>query len=58
MKSWKTTLFGVLTAVCYLGYKLLTHQPIDGQDFALAGGMIGLGTFSKDNNVTGGTTKQ
>jgi len=56
MKSWKTTVLGIATAVCYLGYKYLTHQPIDGQDITLAIGMIGLGTAAKDSNVTGGST--
>ena len=55
MKSWKTTLVGVLTAACYLGYKLLSHQAISGEDFTLVAGMVGLGIFSKDANVTGGT---
>ena len=53
MKSWKTTLLGVLTAACYLGYKFLTHQPIDGQDLTLALGFIGIGAAAKDAGVTG-----
>lgn len=58
MKNWKTTVLGVATAVCYLGFKLLSHQPIDGQDMILAAGMVGVGGAAKDSNVTGGTITQ
>lgn len=58
MKNWKTTFAGVATAICYVGYKLLTKQPVTGEDITLALGMAGLGFFSKDKNVTGGTTAQ
>ncbi len=58
MKSWKTTLLGIATAVCYLGYKILSHTPIEGGDITLALGMIGIGAVAKDNNVTGGSVKQ
>jgi len=57
-KNWKTTLFGAATAVCYLGFKFLTQQPIGGDDIALALGMLGIGAAAKDNNVTGGTRFQ
>lgn len=58
MKNWKTTTVGVLTAACYLGYKLFSQSPITGEDITLAIGMVGLGAFSKDHNVTGGEIKQ
>lgn len=58
MKNWKTTLLGILTAACYLGFKVLTHVPLTGEDLMLAGGFIGLGAVSKDHNVTGGSTPQ
>lgn len=58
MKNWKTTAIGIGTAVCYLGYKFLTHQPISGEDVTLAAGMIGIGVSAKDHDVTGGTKPQ
>lgn len=58
MKNWKTTLLGVGTAICYLGFKFLTHAPIGGDDITLALGMAGIGAYAKDHNVTGGTTTQ
>ena len=58
MKNWKTTLTGVLTAVLILGYKVITHQPITGEDIIIAGSAVGLGANAKDNNVTGGTIQQ
>jgi hypothetical protein len=58
MKNWKTTIAGIATAAFYLGYKLLTHAPIEGNDFIICMGYVGLGSFAKDNNVTGGTKQQ
>lgn len=52
-KSFKTTLLGILTAACYLGWKFLSKAPISGEDITLALGFIGLGAAAKDNNVTG-----
>ncbi|MES2590912.1 MAG: hypothetical protein V4608_03420 [Bacteroidota bacterium] len=54
-KNWKTTAIGFLTAVCYVGYKFLTKQPVTGEDLTLAAGMIGIGAVSKDFDVTGGS---
>lgn len=58
MKNWKTTLAGVLTAVLLLGYKVITKQPITGEDIAIAGAAVGIGSTAKDHNVTGGTNPQ
>ncbi|MCC6258074.1 MAG: hypothetical protein IT254_07120 [Chitinophagaceae bacterium] len=58
MKNWKTTLFGIGAGLCYLGYKLLSHQTITGEDLTLLAGLIGVAFFAKDKNVTGGSTKQ
>jgi hypothetical protein len=58
MKSWRTTLIGWLTAAAVFAYKLLTHQPITGEDIIIATGAVGLGHASKDSNVTGGSVKQ
>lgn len=55
MKNWKTTAIGIATAVCYLGYKFLLKEIITGEDITLALGMAGLGFFTKDKDVTGGT---
>ncbi len=49
MKNWKTTAIGIGTAICYLGYKLFTHQPITGQDLIWAFGAAGIGFHSEDS---------
>lgn len=58
MKSWKTTVFGALTAV---GTYLVTiDEPITktvGQILIVLGPIL-LGIFAKDANVTGGTVVQ
>lgn len=48
MKNWKTTLVGAASAVCFLGFKLLTKTPISGDDVIVALGLLGLGRFAKD----------
>jgi hypothetical protein len=53
MKNWKTTLSGILTAACYLGYKFFTHTPITPEDFILVSGMVTTGCVAKDHNKTG-----
>jgi hypothetical protein len=55
-KSWKTTLFGAITAAG-LGMTQSTDQVIVviGQILAVIGPVL-LGLFAKDSNVTGGTT--
>lgn len=58
MKNWKTTLAGIATALFFIGYKVITHVPLTGEDLIMALGYVGLGSFSKDNNVTGGTKQQ
>lgn len=58
MKNKKTTIFSILTAVCYVGYKILSGQPFAGEDFIIIGGMLGIGASAKDHNVTGGTIPQ
>ncbi len=58
MKSWKTTLFGALTAAG-LGM-IQTEDPtlkLVGQLMSVLGPVL-LGIFAKDGNVTGGTTPQ
>jgi hypothetical protein len=58
MKSWKTTLFGGITAA---GMGLAqTDDPIlktIGQILVVIGPVL-LGIFAKDGNVTGGTVAQ
>jgi hypothetical protein len=57
MKSWKTTLCGLLAALCTAGAATFT----DYKDVLIAAaglfGALGL-IFAKDSNVTGGTTPQ
>lgn len=58
MKSWKTTLFGAITA-CGMGLSQ-TDDPIlktIGQILAILGPVL-LGVFAKDSTVTGGTVAQ
>jgi hypothetical protein len=54
-KNWKTTAIGIVTAICYMGYKILAKETITGEDITLALGLIGLGYMTKDKDVTGGT---
>ena len=61
MKNWKTTLFALVTA--FFGFVLFdpTWFPsiiVSIAKFGAAGGLVGLGLFAKDNNVTGGTVSQ
>ena len=58
MKSWKTTLFGAMTAAG-LGMTQSSDQVIViiGQILAALGPVL-LGLFAKDANVTGGTVQQ
>lgn len=58
MKNWKTTLVGVGGAIAYLVYKFVSTHSITGEDITLALTLAGVGLSAKDNNVTGGTTKQ
>jgi len=50
MKNWKTTVAGIATAACYIGYKVLTKIPINGEDITLALGMIGIGGLAADHS--------
>jgi hypothetical protein len=58
MKSWKTTLFGALTAA---GVGMATADDAIvktiGQILAVIGPVL-MGLFAKDSNVTGGTVVQ
>lgn len=58
MKSWKTTLFGAITA-CGMGLSQ-TDDPIlktIGQILSILGPVL-MGFFAKDSAVTGGTVAQ
>ena len=56
MKSWKTTLSGVLSAAGQL-FPILGLPAEIGQAVSVIGLFL-LGLFSKDGNVTGGTVVQ
>lgn len=58
MKSWKTTISGVIGAALIIGYKIFSHQPVTIEDIGMAAGILGIGVAAKDNNVTGGTKPQ
>lgn len=57
MKNWKTTLMGILTGAGYLFLQALAGG-VKPKDAALATGIVLLGAFAKDHNVTGGTSPQ
>lgn len=57
MKSWKTTLCGLLAALCTAGANVFTEY----KDvlYAAASFFVALGlVLAKDGNVTGGTVSQ
>ena len=54
MKSWKTTLLGVLTGGGYLFLQAVSGG-VKLRDAALSVGIAILGAFAKDYNVTGGS---
>ena len=58
MKNWKTTLFGLITALG-VGCIQSTDPTVQviGKILAVVGPIL-LGLFAKDSNVTGGTTQQ
>jgi hypothetical protein len=57
VKNWKTTLFGIVSALA--GFVLFSPQyfppwSIDAAKYIMAGGLLGLGLAGKDYNVSGG----
>lgn len=58
MKSWKTTLIGILTGVATLALDMYQTGTFSLRAFLIAAGMAALGIVAKDNNVTGGTVHQ
>lgn len=61
MKNWKTTLCGLISGAA----AFMTLNPAAFPDMAIlvakfiaAGGLAGVGIFSKDSNVTGGKVRQ
>ena len=57
MKNWKTTMFGIVSALA--GFVLFSPQyfppwSIDAAKYIMAGGLLGLGLAGKDYNVSGG----
>lgn len=61
MKSWKTTVCGVIAIVCAVGHAASALLSGGTVDYAgtVAAVMAGWGLIhAKDNNVTGGTVKQ
>lgn len=64
MKSWKTTLAGLLTGLplaidaLVQAYNAGAFTGKSGLQLLAAIGLVLLGLFAKDRNVTGGTTPQ
>ena len=57
MKNWKTTMFGIISALA--GFVLFSPQyfppwAIDAAKYIMAGGLLGLGLAGKEFNVSGG----
>ena len=52
LKSWKTTLVGILTGAGYLFFSAM-QQGLKFKDALIATGVALLGMVSKDHNVTG-----
>jgi hypothetical protein len=61
-KNWKTTLFGFIGGLPMVGIQVLNAfgqgQTVDFKQLGLGLGVMLLGAFAKDSNVTGGTTQQ
>jgi hypothetical protein len=55
--SWKTTLFGALTALGAYLASLDGYYAMAGKVLMVAGPLL-MGAFAKDSNVTGGTVVQ
>lgn len=64
MKSWKTTLAGLIAGLPIAADALIqaynsgTFTGKTGSQLALAIGLVIMGLFAKDHNVTGGTKPQ
>ena len=62
MKSWKTSLVGILVGLIPFGNGVLqglgAGQHFDWKQIGIGAGIALLGILSKDFNVTGGTVKQ
>lgn len=58
MKNWKTTLFGVITAIPTLLHLFGVVIPPEIAQILTAIGAIGVGATAKDSNVTGETVQQ
>lgn len=53
MKSWKTTIIGIGSAVAFLATKIFTHTFDAATDISIALGLAGIGSLAKDHDVTG-----
>lgn len=59
MKSWKTTIAGIVFGAGWIAFKgIILKQPLDIGDFKDGMGFVALGMLAKDSNVTGGTVPQ
>jgi len=54
MKSWKTTLTGVIGAVLYAIAAYLQSGKLEPKEIAIAAIVAALGVLAKDLNVSGG----
>jgi hypothetical protein len=59
MKNWTTTVGGVVAALPQIAIMFgVTAVPVDVWNGISAIGLFLIGLLAKDNNVTGGSTKQ
>lgn len=54
LKSWKTTIFGLLGAIGLTLNDLVTSGQVDNKTLIVSAVVSGLGFLAKDSNVTGG----
>jgi hypothetical protein len=53
MKSWKTTLAGMLSAGGYAALTAMQNGTLEPRDLAIIAGLAAVGVLAKDLNVTG-----
>lgn len=58
MKSWRTTLAGLLGAIATVLLPMITGGGIAPKDLIIAGTVAGIGYLAKDSGVSGVSGKQ
>ena len=58
MKSWKTTILGLIGAVAVMVYPIVADGEFKWESVGIAAFVAAMGYFAKDKDVTGGTKAQ